>query len=141
LLNQPSSRTSWWTKILSEEEERSKRGYEITTHFNTTGSIVNHFKTKQNTASEDLLTITQIQQANLWRINHGWRTVTDSIGFTLHSVAGKWGKRYEDASGDEDDKSDDFTSFLIGIKPFTTDTRNILRVLIKPINLNGCFTY
>ncbi len=108
-------------RITSDEEERLRQGYEITTHFKF--SILNggDIRKIQSIIDDEndnpLLELTYSPSATLWRINRKWNR-SKTIGFSIDTKTGRWRKGGED----EDTKS--------GVRIFVKDTRNIL--LIKP---------
>jgi hypothetical protein len=70
-------------------------------------------------------------QADLWRINHGWRRAAHRNGFTIDDETGQWRKREGDDI-DTNDPPDPAAHLPIsGVKPFVTDSRNIL--LLRPV--------
>ena len=94
LLEQPPVLTRSIERILSDEEERIRSGYNVTTHF--------HFdspsKVKRAIAQKGetpLLEITYAPATQLWRINHGWRRSPDN-GFTIDAHSGRWQRRDSD---------------------------------------------
>lgn len=131
LLEQPTVKASRWVRISSEEEERAREGYHITTHFwfspGTSPKIVT---VKQEGESDAILEVTFMPQAELWRINHGWRRSIDRNGFSLESSTGAWVRREEDLEEIEG-VGREIGPIIPGIKPFVTDNRNIL--LLRPL--------
>jgi ATP-dependent helicase YprA (DUF1998 family) len=115
-------------RITSEEEERTRQGYHITTHyrFEADDTRLQH-ATAQDSMGEPLLALTYATAATLWRINHRWRRSTTD-GFTLDLKRGVWAKR----PGDEDDMAIDATPerLLSGVRVLVRDTRNTLLVHI-----------
>jgi hypothetical protein len=121
-------------RITSEEEERTRQGYYITTHYRfdpeRDGSRLVH-ALAQDAVRAPLLALTYATAATLWRINHRWRRATTD-GFTLDLKRGMWAKR----PGDDDDTAIDATpeagysgpALLSGVRVLVRDTRNILLV-------------
>jgi len=125
LFDQPTVRTRRTERITSDEEERSREGYAITTHYRF--SPDENFTTKTvNSDGVPLLELRYAPRAHVWRINHGWlRSGPDARnGFTIDPENGQWTKK----PGDEDDAPDDPTrgALLSGVRPFVKDIRNIL---------------
>jgi len=115
-------------RITSEEEERTRQGYHITTHYRFDperegARLVSALA--QDAAGAPLLTLSYATAATLWRINHRWRRATTD-GFTLDLKRGIWAKR----PGDEDDSAIDATPerLLSGVRVLVRDTRNILLI-------------
>ena len=40
-----------------------------------------------------MLSALYLPQAELWRINHGWRKVSEQVGFIIDSATGRWRSR------------------------------------------------
>ena len=128
LLDMPTVRTTPRERISSEEEERVRSGYDITTHYSFQGER----ETADIIADGEILgDMTYGQSAQVCRINHGWRSQGDRGGFTLDSQTGQW-RQQSNAVSDDDYEADepDMPQPIDGVKPFVQDTRDIL--LIKP---------
>ena len=128
LLDLPVMRAQVVQRISSEEEERSRRGYNLTTHFSLTNQDAIIHSTVSTPAEETLLELAHAPAATLWRINHGWRTA-DQTGFTIEPQTGRWARNNEGV-GSPDDEPDMPTS-IGNIKTFVQDARNIL--MVKPV--------
>ena len=127
LLNQPTMRSRAVERISSEEEERVRSGYAISTHFSLTGGRVQ--KATVLTAMEDaILDVSFAPAALLWRINHGWRR-SDRSGFGIDRQNGRWVGRggQRDAANNDADVPEPLT----GVKPYVKDGRNIL--MLRPL--------
>jgi DEAD/DEAH box helicase/Putative DNA-binding domain/Helicase conserved C-terminal domain/Domain of unknown function (DUF1998) len=125
LFDQPTVRTRRTERITSDEEERSREGYHITTQYQF--SPDENFTTKTVTADEiPLVELRYAPRADIWRINHGWLRSSAGVrnGFTIDSESGQWRKK----EGDDDPTPDDPTrgKLLAGVRPYVRDTRNIL---------------
>ncbi len=126
LLNQPAMRARVVDRISSEEEERVRSGYYVTTHFSLPGSRSQ--RARVVAADEDvILDVFYAPAARLWRINHGWRRGRQD-GFTIDPRNGRWGRR--DAEDYADDGGPDILQPITGIKPYVQDGRNIL--MLRP---------
>ena len=129
LLDMPTVRTLPRERISSEEEERVRSGYELSTHY--------RFQAPPEAAQavgEDnapLAELTYGPAAQVWRINHGWRSHGDRNGFALDTQTGRWRQQQSALSDNDDDDDIDADALpLTGVKPFVQDARDIL--LIKP---------
>lgn len=125
LFNQPTVRTRRTERITSDEEERSREGYHITTHYQF--SPDENFTTSTVTADDQpLIELRYAPRADVWRINHGWLRSASEIrnGFTIDQETGQWRKKEDD----DDNTPDDPTRAkpLSGVRPYVLDTRNIL---------------
>jgi superfamily II DNA/RNA helicase len=115
-------------RITSDEEERVRQGYHMTTHyrFAPEGSGLRQLTvTACSAAGEPLLELTYAQTATLWRVNHRWRRAT-SDGFTLDLQRGTWARRPDDLGDDTLDPTAE--QLLSGVRVMVQDTRNILLV-------------
>jgi hypothetical protein len=113
-------------RITCDEEERLREGFEIETRYRFApapdGRALQQKATARDQEGRDLLQLTFAPQAELWRVNQGWRR-SDRPGFTLDTKSGYWARR-----PDDDDKAPDAAGkeLRTGIRPFVRDTRNIL---------------
>ncbi len=131
LFEQPTVRAQRWTRITSEEEERVREGYVTTTHFNAAQAARRERLTLVHADSGDaLLSIAHLPQAQLWRINHGWRKASEQAGFIIDPGTGRW-RAKEDAGAEEGAPPGTPTS-ISGLKPYVTDSRNLL--LLRPVS-------
>ena len=123
LLDMPTVRTYPTERISSDEEERIRNGYHITTHFrfDTTEEVSKATAILQN--SDALLDLTFAPAATIWRINHGWRS-GNRTGFML-SLEGEWGSEPTDVAQSSPGQSTEADT-LMDVKPFVWDTKNIL---------------
>jgi ATP-dependent helicase YprA (DUF1998 family) len=128
LLDQPTVRAVRRERITSDEEERAREGYRITTHYHFAPGDRAH-RVDLAVEGSTILEATHAPQADVWQINHGWRRVTDHNGFTIDRETGHWRKREDDDTGD--DVADPAARApLNGVEPYVTDRRNIL--LLRP---------
>jgi len=130
LLDQPAVRTRRSERISADEEERSREGYHITTHYRfADGSRPKQAQVIGNDETE-LLELACAPRAALWKINHGWRRARERNGFTIDRDTGQWRPLDTDSSdGLPNDLLD--RAPVAGVKPYVYDTRNIL--LLRPI--------
>ena len=124
LLSQPMMRARTVERISSEEEERVRSGYSITTHFNLPGGRVQR-ATAHATDGNPVLEATYAPAARLWRINHGWRR--DPIGFSIDTHTGRWVRREGENDAGDDDPG--VQRPLEGVKLYVQDGRNLLMLL------------
>ena len=123
LLDQPTMRARKRERISSEEEERVRSGYRVTTHFKF-GANHSQSAEVRSQAGEIILTAQYAPSARLWRINHGWRQSDEKdLGFTIDPRTGRWEARHG-----HDDVTDDpaMSGPLTGVKPYVQDSRNVL---------------
>ena len=123
LLEQPTMRAVRWTRISSEEEERAREGYNITSHFRIPAAVQTRtIRWQDQSQDKALLSIRLAPQAELWRINHGWRRSSEPSGFTIDQATGRWLSQ-RDAEDGEDESP--FAAPLGGLMPYVRDYRNI----------------
>jgi hypothetical protein len=131
LLDQPTVRTSRWARITSDEEERVREGYNITTHYHFSPDYNYVRRTAKEHNDHTLMEVVYAPQADLWRINHGWRNSKGGAGFTIDLESGRWRGREDDPidSGDEG-PAISATTARSGIRTYIRDNRNLL--LLQP---------
>jgi hypothetical protein len=113
-------------RITSDEEERVRQGYVISTHyrFAPEGAGMRRIVVTARAADgTPLLELTYAQTATLWRVNHRWRRAADD-GFTLDLQSGSWARRPDDE--DDGAPTSSAEQVLSGVRLMVQDTRNIL---------------
>jgi hypothetical protein len=124
LFEQPTVRASRWQRISSEEEERAREGYQIDTHFRfPAGLPERRLILCEGSEIESLLEIGYVPQAEIWRINHGWRRSEDRDGFVIDTNTGAWQRQTND---DEEPNGTTPRAIRRQIRPYVSDTRNLL---------------
>ncbi|MDX8399761.1 MAG: Zn-binding domain-containing protein, partial [Gallionellaceae bacterium] len=113
-------------KINSDEEERTRMGYEIRTGVRFTehqGQTMVRTATIQKDG-EVLARLSYGNAATLWRINLGWRRRKNKgqHGFVLDTERGYWAKN----ETIEDDPEDPMSALTRRVIPFVEDRRNSL---------------
>jgi hypothetical protein len=88
LLDQPPVRALRAMRISSEEEERTREGYDLSIHFRSAGGAARRFEAKPAGGDRPCLEMTHIASAELWRINRGWRRSAERQGFTIDPATG-----------------------------------------------------
>jgi very-short-patch-repair endonuclease len=128
LFEQPTVRASRWQRISSEEEERAREGYQIDTHFRfPAGLPERRLVLGEGSEMEPLLEIGYVPQAEIWRINHGWRRSDDHNGFVIDTNTGAWQRQTDD---DEEPNGTAPRAIRGQIRPYVSDTRNLLLLRI-----------
>lgn len=118
-------------RINSDEEERQRLGYEITTairYRNESNDLTHRYAEVQGTKGS-IATLTYGQATTLWRINLGWRHRKDKQqhGFVLDLERGYWEndsalEQRDDILSDEDPLSERIKRVI----PYVEDRRNSL---------------
>ncbi len=136
LLEQTTVRARQYDRISSDEEERAREGYRITTHFRFAPNVPTRRAVAVSTAGEvPLLEVEYAPRAELWQINHGWRRVAHQNGFTLDPETGRWQPRDDDELDDNTGEEPGGRLRKTGIKPYVTDNLNLL--LLRPVALQA----
>lgn len=120
-------------RINSDEEERTRMGYNIKTgiRFNAHGQQpANRVAMVQASDGTPLFKLVYGDAATVWRINLGWRRSDPESpeGFMLDTERGYWQKNEQDVDPDPDDPNSPMQQRVV---PFVEDTRNCL--LIEPL--------
>ncbi|MBU2446697.1 MAG: DUF1998 domain-containing protein [Bacteroidetes bacterium] len=118
-------------KITSDEEERLREGYVISTHYKfppDSKSVKRSVATVIGKSGQSVFNLTHVTSTQLFKINHGFKR-TDGEGFTLDTSNGIWSKKDDmDTAESTDEKSSSIDS---NVKIFVDDTKNIL--LVQPL--------
>lgn len=121
LLDMPDARTVRRSRITCDEEERLRRGYELSIHFEF-GQLEGRSRVQSAAVGPDpeqpLLQATYAPSATLYKVNHGWKVKAE--GFQVNLKAGEIVSGNAEGSGQE----------VSTVRLFTHDTQNIL--LITP---------
>ena len=112
-------------RITSEEEERMRFGFSISSHYQFSRDHVGLRRVEAQTNGATTLQLHYGHAATMWRVNHGWRR-SKIKGFNINLRSGMWANNPdEDAPGLEE--SNDVKS---NVRLVVNDTRNIL--LVQP---------
>jgi len=118
-------------RISSDEEERTRYGFELKTvlRFSEHEGRQLSRKASIRVKDETIAEMTYGSAATLWRINLGWRRRrnTDQHGFVLDTEGGYWAKN-DAIDEDEDDPLGQMTRRVI---PYVEDRKNCL--IFKPV--------
>lgn len=119
-------------RINSDEEERTRMGYEMITAVRLERGPLHtttRLATVHSADGSELMRLTYGHAATIWRINKGWRRrKPDSPpGFVLDTERGYWARNEEAV---EDDPEDPMSASKQRVVPFVEDHRNCL--LIEP---------
>jgi hypothetical protein len=137
LFEQPTVRASRWQRISSEEEDRAREGYQVETYFRfPAGQPGRDLILSDGAAPGPVLEVKYVPQAEIWRINHGWRrsgprvraergprTGSGRNGFVIDVNTGVWQRREDD---DDEPNGAPPRAVRGQIRPYVSDTRNLL---------------
>jgi hypothetical protein len=116
-------------RITCDEEERTREGYEIVTHYRfaagTDGLPILQRATAAPSGGATAAELLFAPQADLWRVNRRWKRA-EQRGFTLGLNDGYWSKK----PGEDGPRDIEAGKILPGVQPFVRDTRNLL--LVRP---------
>ena len=130
VLEMTESRAYQMQRINCQEEERTRKGYEIKTHFYVEDNFLSATEASIHIDGLKLLHIHHLPAAKLVQMNFKWRTVNGD-GFPVNLKSGAWLTKKDVDKAREEGKSDDVKN----IKLYTTDTANAL--YIQPIAALG----
>jgi very-short-patch-repair endonuclease len=123
--------STWRTeRITCDEEERIRKGYEISSHFRFASKDGRTSKISAEVidgAGNSILKLSYGPAAHLWRINRKWRK-RGTAGFTLDLANGVWDRRTGDIS--DTALSAGQNNICSGVQVLVRDTKNIL--LVQP---------
>jgi len=133
LIEMAETRAYELQRITCQEEERSKKGYDIQTYFAVDGGFENTVEGIVSVSDEKLLHIHYMPACRIFKLNLKWRS-SGEYGFTINLNTGYWqSKKQKDekiASGEAHDIKD--------VKLFTSDTANALYIQpVKALGLGG----
>lgn len=114
-------------RISSDEEERTRQGFELMTGVRfaeDNGQPQFRIATVEHNGAE-IARLTYGDRATLWRINLGWRRRKnkDQYGFLLDTERGYWAKNDQETEDEPDDLASSRTQRVI---PYVEDYRNCL---------------
>jgi ATP-dependent helicase YprA (DUF1998 family)/very-short-patch-repair endonuclease len=115
-------------RINSDEEERVRMGYELTTSVRFAelgGRPAFTMATVKAADGRPLLKMTYGNTATIWRVNRGWRRRREKeiFGFVLDVERGYWQRNDQELEPDSDDPMSQRTMLVV---PFVEDHRNCL---------------
>jgi len=117
-------------RINSDEEERTRQGYDLRTviRFDERDGMPSHRTALVEANGETLALLTYCQVGTIWRINLGWRRRKnkDQYGFLLDTERGYWAKNEQDPN--EDESQDSLSKQISRVIPYVEDRRNCLIV-------------
>lgn len=130
LIEMSETRAYELQRITCQEEERTKKGYDIQTYFAVDNGFENTTEGIVSVAAEKLLHIHYIPTCRIFKLNLKWRASRE-YGFTINLNTGYWqSKKQKEEKGEVDEIKD--------VKLFTSDTANALYIQpVKSLGLDG----
>jgi len=120
-------------RITSDEEERTRQGYEMqtTVQFAEADGELRVVTAEVREGDTVLLTLQYAPAATVWRINLGWRRRKEKsiYGFNIDAATGFWSKD-EQAPVDQNDAAEKEERHIQRIAPYVEDRRNVL--ILRP---------
>ncbi|MEW8544070.1 MAG: DEAD/DEAH box helicase [Candidatus Thiodiazotropha endolucinida] len=120
-------------RITSDEEERTRQGYEMqtTVQFAEADGELRVVTAEVREGENTLLTLQYAPAATVWRINLGWRRRKEKsiYGFNIDAGTGFWSKD-EQAPIDQNDAAEKEERHIQRIAPYVEDRRNVL--ILRP---------
>ena len=117
-------------RINCQEEERTKKGYDIQTYFAMDGGMETSVEGIVKVGEESLLHVNYLPTARIFKLNLKWKSSKEN-GFAVNLTTGYWQSKKQ---LDETEPSDD----LRFVKLFTSDTANALYLQpVKSLGLEG----
>lgn len=123
----PEARAFELQRITCQEEERSRKGFQINTYFSLDSGFDNTTEAQVDLAEQKLLHIHSMSSTRLVHVNFKWKASPEN-GYALHLKNGRWQSKKDEQ---DEAKSDDIRR----VKLFTTTTANTL--YIQPVNTLG----
>jgi superfamily II DNA/RNA helicase/very-short-patch-repair endonuclease len=130
LIEMTESRAHEQQRITCQEEERTKKGYDIQTYFSVDGGFENSLEGLVKIGDEKLLHIHYFPTCRIYKLNLKWRA-SENQGFSIQMNSGNWkSKAQQQAATDPEEIKD--------VKLFTSDTANAIYIQpVKTLALQG----
>lgn len=133
LIEMAETRAYELQRITCQEEERTKKGYDIQTYFAVDGGFDNTTEGLVSIGDEKLLHLHYLPTCRIFKLNLKWRA-SKEYGYSINMNTGYWQSKTQKErrieSGDVESIKD--------VKLFTSDTANALYIQpIKSLGLDG----
>jgi hypothetical protein len=123
LIEMTESRAHEQQRITCQEEERTKKGYDIQTYFSVDGGFENSLEGNVKIGDEKLLHIHYFPTCRIYKLNLKWRA-SENNGFAIQMNTGSWKSRAQQLAATDPEEIKEVTLF-------TSDTANA--VYIQPV--------
>lgn len=133
LIEMAETRAYELQRITCQEEERTKKGYDIQTYFAVDGGFDNTIEGLVCIGVEKLLHLHYLPTCRIFKLNLKWRA-SKEYGYTINLNTGYWQSKSQKESRIESGDVDSIKD----VKLFTSDTANALYIQpIKSLGLDG----
>jgi len=133
LIEMAETRAYELQKITCQEEERTKKGYDIQTYFAVDGGFDNITEGLVRIGDQKLLHLHYLPTCRIFKLNLKWRT-SKEYGYSINMNTGYWQSKTQKENRIESGDSDSIRD----VKLFTSDTANALYIQpIKSLGLDG----
>ena len=121
-------------RITSDEEERTRQGYDMQTtiQFAESDGQLKRVQAELKRGEEILFELQYAPAATIWRINLGWRRRKEKsiYGFNIDAATGFWSKD-DQAPAEENKEVGQDERFIQRVSPYVEDRRNLL--ILRPV--------
>jgi ATP-dependent helicase YprA (DUF1998 family) len=133
LIEMTETRGNKLESITCQEEERTKKGYDIQTYFATDNDNTNNIVGIVQVDKAELLKVHYFPTCRIFKLNLKWRASREN-GFSLNLKNGNWLSNKQKAKLIADDPNHNMKD----VKLFTSGTANALYIQpVKALGLNG----
>ncbi len=120
-------------RITSDEEERTRQGYDMQTtlQFAESDGQLKRVQAELKRGEETLFDLQYAPAATIWRVNLGWRRRKEKsiYGFNIDTTTGFWSKD-EQAPSEQNEEMGAEERVVQRISPYVEDRRNVL--ILRP---------
>lgn len=130
LIEMTETRAHEQQRITCQEEERTKKGYDIRTYFSVDGGFENSLEGNVKIGDEKLLHLHYFPTCRIYKMNLKWRA-SENDGFAIQMNTGNWKSRAQQQAATNPEE-------IKEVKLFTSDTANAIYIQpIKALPLKG----
>ena len=106
-----------------------REGYLIETYFRFPAALpARRLVLAKDAGREPVVEVEYIPQAEIWRINNGWRRSAQPDGFAIDANTGVWQRQTDDE--DDEPNGTKVRALRRQVTPYVSDTRNVLLLRI-----------
>lgn len=121
-------------RISCQEDERIKKGFDITTYFSYSGDLKRMKRLEIHQGEDYLMNVHYLSAANIYQVNSKWKKSRKreevDTGFYIHSLSGYWKNERQQQEASEEDKE-----LIKKVKLYTSITADC--IYLEPLrNLN-----